>query len=135
MHAADDVVAWVEYGLSLLLEVAGVVLALVHRKAHPTAARLAAVGLLCDLADSILGYVADSVYAWLARPLFSAPTLGHRYVVIEFAQQLTHFLLNLVGAAGWTLVFIAAFATRALPAAPAATNLEGAHPWNPSRAG
>lgn len=135
MHAALDAASWMAYGLSLLVEVAGVVLAVVHRNAHPRAARLAIVGLLCALGHDVLGIVVGKIY--VALIVSESPHevgFGHGYVVVELAEQLTYNLLGLVGAAGWTLVLIAVFATRDRPPAPATWDMEGAPRWNPSPA-
>lgn len=125
MDEVLDAARWVLYGLSLLALAAGIGLAGVYRKTQPSVARLAAVGLTCVLAASVVSTVTSWAYS-VFRPKPLEVSLG-LVEAVGLAEQLTHYILNFGGAVGWTLLLAALFSARRQVPATEAKAMEGAH--------
>lgn len=120
-----QVISWTTYIVPLLVLAGGAVLAIVYRRAHPTAARLAVTGLLCVLVSDVVGTIVTIAFLTATRP--PLPGDDHtRQSAIELVRTTSQFVLYLAEIAGWVLVFIALFAAgRRLMSTPGAQGQEG----------
>lgn len=116
-----EVASWSVFGLAGLVLLAGALLAWRHRGAHRTTALLAVVGLLCVLADYLLGVGIAQFYPRL--PPGERPS--DYWQAQQLGQQSLHHVANLTGAVGWALVIAAVFA-ETKPPQPVGRTQDGA---------
>ncbi|MFC7624301.1 hypothetical protein [Microlunatus sp. GCM10028923] len=107
MNVPIDVATWSAFGLTGLILLAGTLLAWRHRGgANRTTDWLAVVGLLCVLADHLLGVGFGLAYFLLTPGEGSADY----WQAQRLGQYSLDYVTNLTGAIGWGLVVAAVFA-------------------------